>query len=599
MEWSVALCRCNNSLDWDGPLIQRALGLAEPPALYDRLPRDEIHRFIDRVGAGGFERLVVACCGPAGYFREIAGAAGIDPDRVVVLNAKEACFWPHPDRAGANAKAARLLRAAMRTRATDAGPELPVKVGASVLVATDSRAGLDLARRLGDVARPIVALDPRSTAFDGELPSRSAWTTNWGTIVDVKGVLGDFRITLERTQPLDLEKCVACRRCIPVCHTSAITEGLRLRMELCDRCGDCLQACDAVGALTIPRQERQTLRADQVVLVSDDAVSVLPSRTGCHVLRRPSPGDVDALAWTVRGLMGEFRKPQYVVYDAETCAGGAAGRQACGRCITACPYTAIARDPRNALRIQVDHAACEGCGACVSVCPTSSLAFTDPAPTALRERLAALLAPLPAGAGAPPVVAFHCPEAGAAALEEAGRRQRRYAASVVPVPMACLRQVADADIATAFGWGAAAVALVGCETCPHGERQGVTDTLDLARRMLGGFGIETGRLQLVTGAAPAAIAALDAFARSWVTSPVTWDGVEADAGVGHREATAAAIGRLIDATGREPGRVPVAAGAPFAVPEVRASGCTLCRTCVNVCPTHAFRYDESAQALEL
>jgi ferredoxin len=53
------------------------------------------------------------------------------------------------------------------------------------------------------------------------------------------------------------------------------------------------------------------------------------------------------------------------------------------------------------------------------------------------------------------------------------------------------------------------------------------------------------------------------------------------------------------ATGREPGRLPVPPSAPYAFPDVRAEGCTLCRTCVNVCPTHAFRFDEARQALEL
>lgn len=600
MGWSVALCSCNRSLDWDRELIQRALGLAEAPAVYDRLPRDEIRRFVDSVAVGGVDRLLVSCCGPADYLHEVAGAAGVPPDRMVLLNLKETCFWPHPDRSAANAKAARTLRATMRVQETaTARSELPVKVGPSVLIATDSRAGLDLARRLGDVGRPVVLLDPRSAAFDPDLLHPLPWKTNWGVVADVKGALGGFRVTVERTQPLDLDTCVYCRRCIPVCHTSAISEGLRLRTELCDQCGDCLKACADVGAITIPRRQRDVIRADQVVIVTDADGPVAKPRTGCHVLRHPSPGDVDALAWKVFGLMGEFRKPRYITYDAGTCAGGAAGHQACGRCVTACPYTAIARDPRNPLRVQVDQAVCEGCGACVSACPTSSLSFTDPPPAVLRTRLAGLLAPLETGAGGAPVVVLHCPEQGADALEQARQQRRTYPASVLPVPMACLRHVSEADLLTAFRFGAAGVALLGCETCPHGERQLVGERLDLVRRVLGAFGIETERLQLITGEATTAIGVLDAFARSWATPAVAWDGSGAGGDPDHREAIADAIARLLDATGREPGRLAVPAGAPFAVPEVRAAGCTLCRTCVNVCPTHAFRFDESPPALRL
>jgi ferredoxin len=43
----------------------------------------------------------------------------------------------------------------------------------------------------------------------------------------------------------------------------------------------------------------------------------------------------------------------------------------------------------------------------------------------------------------------------------------------------------------------------------------------------------------------------------------------------------------------------VTPAAPFAVPEVDPAKCTLSRACVNACPTHAWRFDESRQALEL
>ncbi|MGH7399300.1 MAG: 4Fe-4S dicluster domain-containing protein, partial [Candidatus Rokuibacteriota bacterium] len=80
--------------------------------------------------------------------------------------------------------------------------------------------------------------------------------------------------------------------------------------------------------------------------------------------------------------------------------------------------------------------------------------------------------------------------------------------------------------------------------------------------------------------------------------PVRWDG-DGAAPAGGREVIAQAVGALIAATGREPGRTAIPTGGPFAIPDVRVAGCTLCRTCVNVCPTHAFRFDESRQALEL
>jgi len=600
MRWTVALCGCNGTLPWDARAIQRALELAEPPALYQRLPRDEIHRLMDLLGKGGVERLAVACCGSADLFREVARAAGLDPARVEVVNLREGCFWTYPDRASGNAMAARLLRASLRgAEAGGERPDMPVRVGPTVLIATDSRAGIDLARRLSDVARPALLLDERSAALDAGPLHPLPWKATWGRLAEVEGSLGAFKVTIEREQPIDLGTCVHCMRCVPVCHTAAITPALRLRTELCDRCGDCVDACADVGAIRIPRADREVVLADQVVVLGG-ARAPGPSRTGYHALGSPAAGDLEALAWKVFGLVGEFRKPQYVRYDPGTCAGGAAGHQACGRCIPACPYHAIARDAGEPLRVRVDLAACEGCGACVAACPTSALTFTDP-PAAERDlRLRALLAPVSGdGRGDPLVVAFHCPEKGAAALAEAARLRRPYRASVLPVPMACLRHVSDADVLAAFRYGAAGVALVGCESCPHGERELLPRTVELVRTFLEAFGLGGERVHVLTGEGVDLIEALDRFAASVAPSPVAWDGTAAAGTAGGREAVAETIRALVAATGRTPGRTRVPADAPFAFPDVHVRGCTLCRTCVNVCPTHAFRYDEAHQALEL
>jgi ferredoxin len=603
MRWGVVLCSCNGTLRIDAGWLKGYLGLETTPTVLARLPKDEIHSLIDLVSRERFERLVIGCCGPAELLREAIGAAGGEPDHAVVVNLREPCFWSHPHGPEAEAKAARLLRAAMRLAETShPGPEIPVKVGSTVLIATDRPAGLRLARRLAEVGRPVLVLDERSSAFDPEFIYPLPWKANWGRVSRVEGSLGAFRVTVERTQPLSLEACIHCRRCIPVCHTSAISEGLRLRQELCDQCGDCLTACEQVGAIRIPRKETETLRADQVVVITGDGAPEVSPRTGYHLLRSPGEGDVDGLAWKVFSLMGEFRKPEHVAYDADTCAGGAAGHESCGICVQVCPYHAIARNPQNRLRVVVDAQACEGCGACVSACPTSSLTFTDPPPADLYSRMAALLAPLPGYPQAEPtVLAFHCPEKGQMALGDAGRLRITYPATILPLPVACLRQVSEASILAAFRMGAGGVALLGCDACPHGERELLVRKLALARAVLDAFGVGGDRVHVITGQAGDSrpmLEALAGFAVSVGPAPVRWTGRSASVAE-NREVVAEAIRALIDATGREPGRVRVSEGEPFGFPDVRAADCTMSRACVNVCPTHAFRFQEEGQTLEL
>jgi ferredoxin len=602
MRWGVALCSCNETLRFDPKRLEILLGLDARPALFARLPRDDVHAFVDWAGRERADRVLVACCGPPELFREALAAAGAAPEAAVVLNLRDQAFRPHGTQAGIETKAIRLLRAAMLTAGeARRAPERPLRVGPTVLIATDRPEGFHLARRLESVARPVLVLDDRSAAFDAERMHPLPWKANWGRVARVDGSLGAFRVSVERTQPLSLDACIYCGRCVPVCHTSAISEGLRLRTELCDRCGDCLEACGRIGAIRIPREERETLRADQVVVLTATGPPPAPRRTGYHAAVASDRAALDALAWDVLGLVGEFQKIEHVAYDSTTCAGGASGHQACGRCIGACPYTAIGRDPKNPLRVLVDHHACEGCGACVAECPTSSLTFTEPSPIELRSRLAAMLAPVGDIRAEPPVVAFHCAERGEAAIADALRLGIAYSPRVLPVPMACLRHVSEADLLGAIRLGAAGVALLGCESCPHGPRDLFLQRLDRVRGVLEACGLGIDRVRLVTGHTAdsrAMIAALDGFAASLGPAPVRWDGrggLPADG----REVIADAVRALLDASRREPGRLPVAPDAPFAVPEVDPAKCTLARACVNACPTHAWRFDESRQALLL
>jgi ferredoxin len=605
MRWGVALCSCNETLRLDPKRLGSLLGLDTRPALFARLPRDEVHAFVDWAGQERADRVLVACCGPPELFQEALAAGGAGPVAPVVLNLRDQAFRPHAAGPGAEAKAARLLRAAMRAaESARPAPERPLRVGPTVLIATDRPEGFHLAQRLEGVARPVLVLDDRSAAFDAERTHPLPWKVNWGRVTRVDGTLGAFRVSVERTQPLSLDACIHCGRCVPVCHTSAISEGLRLRTELCDRCGDCLTACGKIGAIRIPRAERETIRADQVVvLTARDSPDVPPAprRTGYHAAVDPDRATLDALAWNVLGLVGEFRKIEHVAYDPATCAGGASGHQACGRCIGACPYTVIGRDPKNPLRIVVDQPACEGCGACVAECPTSSLTFTEPSPIELRSRLAALLAPVGDARAEAPVVTFHCGERGQAALADALRLGLTYSPRVLPVGMACLRHVSEADLLGAIRLGAAGVALLGCESCPHGPRDLFLQRVERVRGVLQAFGAGADRVRLVTGDAvdsPAMIATLDGFAASLGPAPVRWDG-RGGLPTDGREVIADAVRALLGASRREPGRLPVAPDAPFAVPEVDPAKCTLARACVNACPTHAWRFDEARQALQL
>jgi len=545
--WGLFLCNCRKTL----PLDPEKLILPTAPSVLTVAsePESQAQEFAARIERERPSRVLVSCCAEQKLFDDALAGSSPQPPKVQFLNLRESCFLPHlddPERA--HAKATRLLRAAMESVDTNETPVYnPLKVGANVVIAGEGLKTQELAAKLRDGIRPILVFPVNQTATD----SAGSGQTYTGKPVGINGRLGDFRVTIE--------------------------DG-------------------GNGEKT-----RQELKAAQVVVISRDGSFPCKPRTGCHLLANPSEADLVRVAERIRELTGDFLKPVQVTYNTEICAGGTADQEACGVCVTACPYDAISRDPENHLRMKVDHMACEGCGACVSACPTTALRFTEPSPQDLYTRLAALLTPSSVKSdGESWTILFHCGEQGKRALEAAGRKPLPYAATLLPVEVPCLRYLSEANMLAAFRLGAAGVALLGCESCQHGERELLYQKSDLCRIVLDAFGLGNERLRLFTadtGTEAEAIGALSSFAGSLQSTPIRWDGRPMRQ-QGNREVIADAIATFIEQTGREAGQRVLESSQPFAFADVEASGCTMCRSCVNVCPVHAFRLEESTSSLQ-
>ncbi len=548
-KWGLFLCNCNKTLSLDPE--QLTLPIAPSVLSFASQPETDIQEFATRAKGEGLDRVLISCCAAPSLFTETLSKVGIESQQIQHVNLKESCFQVHPDPEQAHVKATRLLRAAMENAESESQPAYnPLTVGGRILISTDSLKGMQLGEKLQDVAQPIFVVGPDVPEFENS-PNGQVLR---GRVLEVKGRLSDFRVTIE------------------VADNS--------------------------------ERPRQELKVDQVVIISQDIIPSVKSRTGCHLLvspNGPSEADIEPLDERIRVLIGEFMKPVHITYNTDICAGGTADQEACGICITACPYDAISRDPQNHLRMQVDHMACEGCGACVSACPTTSLQFSEPSPHELYMRLASLLTPRPGNRnGERLTVLFHCGEQGRRVLDEAGRQPLPYPASVLPVEVPCLRYVSEANMLAAFRLGAAGVGLLGCETCPHGERELLYQKFDFCRLTLDAFDLGQERLRLITadnGTEAEVITTLSRFAETLDATPIHWDG-RPMSHWGNREVIADAIEAFIEQTGKEPGRRTFDSAYPFAFADIKESGCTMCRSCVNVCPVHAFSLDEETSSLQ-
>ena len=70
---------------------------------------------------------------------------------------------------------------------------------------------------------------------------------------------------------------------------------------------------------------------------------------------------------------------------------------ACGACVAACPFGAVARHPATG-KAQVDPVHCHGCGTCAAACPTGAAAARHSTRAQIAAEISALLAAVPGGA---------------------------------------------------------------------------------------------------------------------------------------------------------------------------------------------------------
>lgn len=607
--WAVHLCSCNGALPIEAKEIGRLAGLDTPPSVSRNLGREGAGAFWKDARMGADFHLICCCC-PEEATAPALSEARVEEEQVVHLDIKGRAFGGGDGPETGNRLAARLIRAMIaRTEARRSGPSVLVSVPSSVLVYTDRPEGLRLAERLAERMDVQVVIDEDAEFLDEQVPSQRFASLTRGRVTRIRGSLGAFRAGLHIRQSIDLNACTRCGRCVPVCHTQAITQGLRLIASKCDECGDCLNECKDIGAIRIPRNETADISAGQIVALLSKAPAPKSGRhSGYHLFTDEVAPDVDAIAYRVASLEGEFSRPSYISYDENICAGGTAEMEGCGICIPECPYDALSRD---GIRIRVEESACEGCGGCVSVCPTSALRLRTPSAGEIHAELRSLLSTLPeeTAKGRDLAVVFYCGEKGAEALRVAGENRWPLGANILPVEVPCLRYVSESLILQSFRLGAAGAALLGCADCPSGDRPLLDDRLALCRGTLDAFGFGAERLSLIPvddsdglNYLASAIGELGAFLEGlgpapmpgFVGSgpPVAEEGGKSDGGLDNRELFVDAVRAFMGTTGEQPGEIVKETALPFAQVRVRKEGCTLCGGCVFVCPTHALLLEE-------
>lgn len=280
----------------------------------------------------------------------------------------------------------------------------------------------------------------------------------------------------------------------------------------------------------------------------------------------------DALA-QIPDFIGQFDKPRYVKINADLCAHDRNGINGCNRCLNFCPADAISS---VAKKIEIDPYLCHGAGSCSSACPTGAISYDLPTPQALYSYLNKVVSRFREQAQTAPVILFHDNAIGADFITE------NLAGDIIPVGLEEITVASIDHWLSVLAWGARQVLILNTDATAPTLTQMLKGELSLANSILDEMG-QPQRISLIDPSMLNDLSSMLDISLDWpVIVPAAF------ASTTKRNTLFEAIDHLNSQAGEIDTCLSLN-NIPFGKVSVNVEKCTLCMSCVAICPTVALQ----------
>ncbi|MDF3416056.1 4Fe-4S binding protein [Sulfitobacter sp. M57] len=324
------------------------------------------------------------------------------------------------------------------------------------------------------------------------------------------------------------------------------------------------------GAFELGAPQSGAVSECDIILDLSGGLALFPAPEKREGYLRADPQHPPAVAQAVLAAsqsIGTFEKPLYVRLEPSLCAHSRAEQPACSNCLNVCPTGAILSAGEH---VAIDPMICAGCGSCSAVCPSGAISYDAPPVDTLFRRMSLLASTYRKAGGAQAQLLVHDGGFGAEMIALAARFGRGLPARVIPLEVDALSGFGHAEMLAALACGFEQVNIL---MSPKAEGEVIeaqavlADALSGARAVLLLHPVDPdGLCDLLYAQGPA---------------PVSCDPV-LPIGARRQVARLAAKALQPDAT-----LVALPENAPYGAVLVDTDACTLCLSCVSLCPSGA------------